>query len=142
MDDQKTRTKEYKKDDLTIVWDANKCIHAGECVKMLPNVYDPKSRPWIKPENATADELKNQINQCPSGALTFREEDAEELVLENEVRIHARMNGSLLIEGNLVITKPDGTIEKRNGRATFCRCGQSEKMPFCDGTHKKVGFSG
>lgn len=61
---------------------------------------------------------------------------------EPEIHIHARMNGSLLIEGNLVITKPDGTIERRQGRATFCRCGHSAKMPFCDGAHKKTGFIG
>jgi uncharacterized Fe-S cluster protein YjdI len=142
MDKEKTPVKQYKKDDLTIIWDANKCIHAGECVKLLPGVYDPKARPWIKPENATVEELKNQIKQCPSGALTYQHEEEVQQVEDPEIKIHARMNGSLLVEGNLVITKPDGTIEKRNGRATFCRCGHSENMPFCDGAHKKAGFNG
>ena len=142
MNDKKIPIKEYVKDDLTIVWDANKCIHSGVCVKMLPGVYNPKARPWIKPENATVAELKKQIDQCPSGALTYRQADVENKIEGPEIMIHARMNGSLLIEGNLVITKPDGTIEKRQGRATFCRCGKSENMPFCDGMHKKIGFTG
>ena len=139
MEEKKAPVKEYKKGDLTIVWDASKCIHAGVCVKSLPDVYDPKARPWIKPENATVEELKKQIDQCPSAALSYREENQTDT---GRIKVHARMNGSLLIEGDLEVIKPDGTIEQRNGRATFCRCGQSEKMPFCDGTHKKVGFSG
>ena len=142
MEEKKIPVKEYQKEDLTIIWDANKCIHAGICVQMLPGVYDPKARPWIKPENASVEELKKQINQCPSGALSYRQPGSEEKTAESEVKIHARMNGSLLVEGNLVITKPDGTIEKREGRATFCRCGQSGNMPFCDGTHKTSGFTG
>jgi uncharacterized Fe-S cluster protein YjdI len=62
----------YAIEDFEIVWKPQLCIHAGECVKALPNVYSPKDKPWIKPENATKDELINQINKCPSGALSFR----------------------------------------------------------------------
>jgi uncharacterized Fe-S cluster protein YjdI len=40
-------------------------------VRTLPLVYNTKVRPWVKPENATTDELKAQINKCPSGALSF-----------------------------------------------------------------------
>jgi uncharacterized Fe-S cluster protein YjdI len=34
-------------------------------------VYNTKERPWIKPENAINEELKAQINNCPSGALSY-----------------------------------------------------------------------
>ena len=64
--------KEYSNGELTIVWDSSKCVHAGVCVKMLPKVYNPKARPWITIENATTEELKKQIDACPSGALTYR----------------------------------------------------------------------
>ena len=64
-------TKEYKKEEMTIVWKPELCIHAGICVKSLPNVYKPAGKPWIKAENASDDELKNQIDACPSGALTY-----------------------------------------------------------------------
>jgi len=63
--------KEYKKNDLTIVWKPKLCIHAGVCVKLLPNVYRPKDKPWIKPENASSQEIIEQIKACPSGALTY-----------------------------------------------------------------------
>ncbi len=43
------------------------------CVKSLPKVYKPKEKPWITIENASTEELKKQINNCPSGALSFYE---------------------------------------------------------------------
>ncbi len=64
--------KEYKTEDLTIVWKPELCQHVGECVKRLPKVYDPNARPWCKPENASTEELVAQINACPSGALTYK----------------------------------------------------------------------
>ena len=65
-------THEYNAGEITILWKPKVCIHAGVCVKMLPQVYNPKDRPWIKPENATTEQLKNQIENCPSGALSYQ----------------------------------------------------------------------
>ena len=64
-------TKKYSNGEITVVWKQEKCIHSGICVRMLPKVYNPQERPWIKPENATTAELIDQINNCPSGALSF-----------------------------------------------------------------------
>ncbi len=64
--------KEYKNGDFTILWKQDMCIHAAECVKALPSVYNPKKKPWIVAENASVEELKNQINKCPSGALSYK----------------------------------------------------------------------
>ena len=63
---------EYTNGDVTIIWKPELCAHAGICVKMLPKVYNPKNRPWIKPENATSAEIIKQVNQCPSGALSIK----------------------------------------------------------------------
>lgn len=63
---------EYTNGELTIVWQPELCQHAGVCVKMLPEVYNPKDRPWVKPENTTTGQLIDQISKCPSGALTYR----------------------------------------------------------------------
>lgn len=66
--------KKYPKNEhFNILWEASKCTHAGVCVKSLPNVYHPKDRPWIIPENAEIEELKIQIKNCPSGALGYEE---------------------------------------------------------------------
>jgi uncharacterized Fe-S cluster protein YjdI len=69
--EQKENSKEYTNGDITVVWKPSKCIHAGVCVKTLPEVYHPKEKPWIKPEMATTEQLKSQIIKCPSGALSF-----------------------------------------------------------------------
>lgn len=65
--------KEYSNGEVTIVWQPKLCIHSGVCVKTLPKVYNPKERPWIKPENATTLELIDQVAKCPSGALSIKE---------------------------------------------------------------------
>ncbi len=63
---------EFNKDDISIVWDASKCIHAGHCVELLPNVYRPNLKPWIQPDNASKEEIISQVSKCPSGALTIK----------------------------------------------------------------------
>ena len=72
---EKEKTVKYKNEDITILWKPDLCIHAGECVKTLPKVYNPKERPWVKIENATTPELKAQIAKCPSKALSYRENE-------------------------------------------------------------------
>ncbi len=56
--------------------------------------------------------------------------------------IKVRQNGSLLVEGD------DVTLVDWNGNAytlakrpfALCRCGASKNKPFCDSTHKTIGF--
>lgn len=68
------KTHEYPNGEITILWKPDLCIHSGICVKTLPQVYVPKSRPWIKPQHATTTELINQVAQCPSGALSIKKD--------------------------------------------------------------------
>lgn len=63
--------KHYSNGEITIVWKPALCIHAGVCWRMLPEVYRPAERPWIRIENATTEQLKEQIDKCPSRALTY-----------------------------------------------------------------------
>lgn len=64
--------KTYPKEDLTVVWQPEKCIHSGVCVGGLPKVFKPKDKPWIQTENATKEEIRNQVLKCPSGALSLK----------------------------------------------------------------------
>lgn len=67
----KGRKLRYVSGEVTIIWQPDLCEHAGVCVKMLPEVYNPKERPWIKTGVATKEQLIKQIEACPSGALTY-----------------------------------------------------------------------
>jgi CDGSH-type Zn-finger protein len=50
-------------------------------------------------------------------------------------------DGPLLLRGDFTIITPDGeTIDGRRGTVALCRCGKSAIKPFCDGTHKAIGF--
>ena len=64
-------THEYSNGEITILWKPELCTHSGICVKTLPQVYNPKERPWVKPENAPTEELINQVAKFPSGALSI-----------------------------------------------------------------------
>lgn len=64
--------KEYSNDEITVLWEAKKCIHSGNCVHNLSQVFQPKNKPWIKIENATSEEIKMTVAKCPSGALTIK----------------------------------------------------------------------
>jgi CDGSH-type Zn-finger protein len=50
-------------------------------------------------------------------------------------------NGPILVqaEGSCVIRSAGGE-KSQPGPLAFCRCGQSQTKPFCDGTHRKIGF--
>ena len=62
---------EYTNGEITIIWKPKLCQHAGICVKSLPNVYKPKEKPWISPENSTTDKIIATVEKCPSGALSY-----------------------------------------------------------------------
>jgi CDGSH-type Zn-finger protein len=59
------------------------------------------------------------------------------------IRIRINPNASAKIEcATAEITLPDGSVVVEEGVFSLCRCGQSGKKPFCDGTHKTCGFQG
>lgn len=63
---------EYSNGEITVIWQPQKCIHSGICVKTLPTVYKPGERPWITIGNAATEQLMAQIDKCPSGALSYK----------------------------------------------------------------------
>ncbi len=134
--------KKYASDELTIIWQPAKCIHAGVCVKALPDVYDPKAKPWITMEKASTKELKAQIDQCPSAALSYEETGSQEVEQSELTEVEVLEDGPLLIHGHLAITNKSLKSESKNSKTAFCRCGHSMNKPFCDGNHAKKGFKG
>jgi CDGSH-type Zn-finger protein/uncharacterized Fe-S cluster protein YjdI len=60
--------------------------------------------------------------------------------LTGPVAVEPLTNGPLKITGALEVTSGTGRSVARVKSAFFCRCGQSANKPFCDGSHKRVGF--
>ncbi|MEO6924805.1 MAG: CDGSH iron-sulfur domain-containing protein [Bryocella sp.] len=63
---------------------------------------------------------------------------------DEAVCITVRSNGPLRIEGNIVLKDPDGNEWDLTGKpaVSLCRCGLSQKRPFCDGSHAREGWQG
>lgn len=63
--------KHYTNGEVTIVWQPDICIHSAKCFHGLPEVFDPREKPWIRPEGATTEQIVAQVERCPSGALSY-----------------------------------------------------------------------
>jgi len=55
--------------------------------------------------------------------------------------IIVRPNGPLQCQGDITVQDAEGNILLQGDEAWLCRCGQSKDKPFCDGTHKNIGFT-
>lgn len=131
--------KTYTSSDVDVSFDAGRCIHAAECVKRLPAVFDTKKRPWIQPDQASADEITAVVERCPSGALQYQRHDKTEPEQPDPVNtITLQADGPLYVRGDLSLELNGET--QTETRLALCRCGQSQNKPYCDNTHKESGF--
>lgn len=138
-----SKTKEYSNGEVTVVWEAEKCIHSAMCVKGLPEVFQPKERPWIKIDSGTTDKIIETVKKCPSGALSYYMTNSEDKTSETlDTKVEVLENGPLLVYGTLKVTHKDGKQETKNKTTAFCRCGASQNKPYCDGAHIKQDFKG
>ncbi len=60
--------------------------------------------------------------------------------MSETIEVKASPNGPYLIAGTFTFTDAEGNTKTVEKIAALCRCGQSANKPFCDGTHKKIGF--
>lgn len=125
---------------IDVTYDKKRCIHVGACMRGLPRVFDPGSRPWVIVGNSTADRIAAVVEQCPSGALHYiRKDGGPAEVPDAENSLLASRNGPLFLRGQLELVEPDGSV-KQETRLTLCRCGASAHKPYCDNSHLKVRF--
>jgi uncharacterized Fe-S cluster protein YjdI len=59
---------------LEVTWDSKVCIHSGNCVKTLPEVFKVEGGKFvIDPAGADEARLRATIGACPSKALKIKE---------------------------------------------------------------------
>ncbi|MBN8783467.1 MAG: (4Fe-4S)-binding protein [Terrimonas ferruginea] len=140
-------TRKYTNGEVTVVWKPAACIHSKVCWQAatgLPEVFDPRRKPWIIMDNAGTARIVDQVKKCPSGALSFyynNETDASAEVT-TETRVEVVADGPLMVYGNLTVKDKTGQEEKKFRVTAFCRCGYSQNKPYCDGSHITEKFSG
>ncbi len=72
--------KPYTNGEITVVWKPGVCIHSAKCVQGLGEVFNVNARPWINMDGSSTDRIIQQVEQCPSGALSyFRNEKANKV---------------------------------------------------------------
>ena len=131
----------YCDDAIEITYDAHRCIHAAECIRGLPAVFDSGRRPWIEPSAASADEIAKVIARCPSGALHFKRQDGgSSETPELPTTIVPTPGGPYYVRGLIQLKSADGSSVFEDIRMALCRCGQSHNKPFCDNSHFYAGF--
>jgi len=59
---------------------------------------------------------------------------------EGALTITCQENGSFAVTGDFELLDGKGAVVASGNAAWLCRCGGSNNKPFCDGTHKKIGF--
>jgi uncharacterized Fe-S cluster protein YjdI len=131
----------YANEAIEVQWEPKLCIHVRNCVRGLPQVFDPDARPWVIVDAASADQVAEAVLTCPTGALHFRRLDGgpQEAAAEPPA-VEPRPNGPLFVRGHVRIVDADGRLIREDTRVALCRCGASGNKPFCDGSHRRIGF--
>lgn len=127
-------TRSYQGGEITISFDSDRCTHARECVHRLPSVFDTDRRPWIDPDGAPGEIAAEVITHCPSGALHYQLRSGPQEQPAVPTTMDFRPNGPAIIRGDLKL------LDYREFRAMLCRCGRSANKPFCDLTHRRIGW--
>lgn len=108
------------------------CHRAGGTWNLTVNSDDPEAR-RIAIEEA---------GDCPSGRLVVWEKGtgrALEPDLDPSIGLiedlQAGVSGPIWVRGGIPIEGSDGTVYEARNRVTLCRCGRTDNMPLCDGSH-------
>ena len=128
--------------ELTLEDNENFCIGAAFCERAqgvwesTANSQDPKLK-QIAVEEAC---------NCPSGRLVLKDKHGKVIEPDFAESIstiedtEADISGPLWAKGGIEIESADGTKYEKRNRVILCRCGRSGNKPFCNGTHKAIGF--
>lgn len=140
----------YTNGEITVFWKPGKCIHATTCYRELIEVFNPRKRPWVNMNGASTEEIIRVVRLCPTQALSFKynnelNEKGETVssgVQETDAEARIMEDGPLVLKGSFAIYGTDNHPLRPMKMTSICRCGASHDLPYCDGTHRKVGYTG
>ena len=69
-------TRKYSNGDITVVWKRELCTGSTICFTELPEVFNPRRRPWVDVAAADTARIVTVVERCPSGALTYTRDAA------------------------------------------------------------------
>lgn len=125
---------------ITVRWDGRLCIHIAECGQSADELFEGGRDPWCIPDKCSKGEVREVVERCPSGALTYLDKDGtpEMPQVENVATVANR--GPLYVSGDLDLEGAPADMPGVRYRVALCRCGQSANKPFCDNSHLEAGF--
>ncbi len=111
-------------------------------------------------DGAPTRKITEVVNKCPTQALIWKNNQdltEEELIAQRHVEpteetprtltgpketttIRIMRDGPIVVEGKFTILDGNDQELKPTTMTSFCRCGASLNMPYCDGTHRKIDF--
>jgi CDGSH-type Zn-finger protein len=114
---------------------------------------DPNGKVWNQvtrtDEPETRATFMRQVENCPAGRLMAWDKATGkpvEPVLPVSIDLvedpEEKCSGPIWLRGGIAVVAADGFEYEIRNRVTLCRCGQSNNMPFCDGTHASIKFHG
>jgi len=125
-------------DGVVMTDDRSLCTHAGHCADRFTDVWEMIRR---TNDPAVRSRLQRMVELCPSGRLAHASaSNAEAVEPDFEPSIAVVRDGPLWVRGGIPVESSDGTTYEVRNRVTLCRCGHSGNKPFCDGTHREIGF--
>lgn len=124
---------------ITVRRDNYVCMEAGFCGNRLGNIPQ-----MIKNSDDTTirAQIIAMVERCPSGSYTYKIEPGSTDIEPDypkaiAVTTEDGLMASLWVTGGIPIERADGKPFETRNRVTLCRCGESNKKPLCDGTHRE-----
>jgi CDGSH-type Zn-finger protein/uncharacterized Fe-S cluster protein YjdI len=127
--------------EIDVRWDGRLCIHIAECGRSADELFEGGRDPWCIPDKCSKAEVRDVVERCPSGALTYRDKNGAPETAPEENFVTVAYNGPLYISGDLELESVPKDMPGVRFRSALCRCGQSENKPFCDNSHLNTGFA-
>lgn len=136
----KQRRLDFAGQGIDVHFDRRLCIHVGECGCSEGDLFVGDRQPWCVPDLVPKAQVREVVERCPSGALTYTDKSGSPETPPPENQATVAYDGPLYLTGDLAI---EGAAEDMPGvrfRAALCRCGASKNKPFCDNSHREAGF--